>query len=166
MELDQWLAAYQALIVDASGKERNLWSAFIGGLIVESILAIAAIILMVFPPDVISLSFRLGFIAIALLVSLVWLLSLTRLSAEQRHAYTLLRSLEGQFAGGEFLRSLSRLIKGEKVCLSDSTWTCGSWIPTVLRLPVYARIAPSILLDLVAISFGFGWIALLASILI
>jgi len=166
MELDQWLSVYQALIVDASGKERNLWSTFIGGLIVESILSIASIVLRVFPSDVIGVSFRLGFIAIALLITLVWLLSLTRLSAEREHAYSLLRSVESQFAGSEFLRSLSRFIKGEKICLPDSTWTCGSWIPSVLQLPFYARISPSFLIGLVAIAFTLGWIAILISILV
>jgi len=166
MELDQWLAAYQALIVDASGKERNLWNAFIGGMIVESLLAIAAIILSVFPYDVISLPFRLGFISMALLVSLAWFLALSRLSGERRHAYALLSSLEGQFAGGEFLRSLQRFTKGEKVCLPDSNWTCGSWTPSVLRLPVYARISPAFLIGLVATGFISGWVALLVSILI
>ena len=166
MELDQWLAVYQALVVDASGKERTLWSTFIGGLIVESILSIGALVLLIFPSDVIGVPFRLGFIAIAILVALVWLLSLTRLSAERRHTYGLLRSIEGRFAGGEFLRSLSRFTKGEKICLPDSAWTCGSWIPSVLRLPFYARIAPPFLFDLVAIAFTLGWIAILASTLV
>jgi len=165
MELDQWLAIYQALVVDASGKERNLWSTFIGGLIVESILSIASIVLRVFPSDVIGVSFRLGFIAIALLVTIVWFLSLARLAAERRHAYSLLRSVENQFAGGEFLRSFYRFTKGEKICLPDSNWTCGSWIPSVLRLPVYARFSPTFLIYLVAISFALGWIAVLVSIL-
>lgn len=166
MELEQWLTIYQGLIFDASGKERNLWSAFIGGLIVESILSIALIVLQAFPSEVIAEPFRLGFISIALLLTLVWSLSLTRLSAERRHAYALLRSLEQQFAGGEFLRSLYRFTNGEKICLPDSNWTCGSWIPSVLRIPIYARISPSFLIDLVAIAFTLGWIAALVSILV
>ncbi|RLE36549.1 hypothetical protein DRJ24_00205 [Candidatus Acetothermia bacterium] len=161
MELDQWIALYRALIVEGSGKERNLWSVFISGLIVESILSIAAIVIRAFPSDVIAVPFRLGFISIALLVTLIWLLSLGRISAETRHIYSLLRSVEGRFAGGEFLRSLYRFTKGEKVCLPDSAWTCDSWIPSVLRLPVCARISPSLLIDLAATAFFLGWIGLL-----
>jgi len=166
MELDQWIEIYRALTVDASGREHNLWSAFIGGLIAESILAVAFIILAAFPPDLIAVSFRLGFISIALLVSLSWLISLIRLVGEKRHMEGLLRSIEGNFAGGEFIRSLYRLGKGAKVCLPDSNWTCNSWIPSVLRLPVYARISPIFLIDLVATAFTLGWIAVLVSLFV
>jgi len=164
MELDQWLMVYLAIAQGVAAKERSGWSLFGGVLIAESVLAIGAVFLLSTEPVPRGgplLFVQVGLVVIGLLSSLAWLASQVRVQAEASHLSALLRGIESQFAGGEFLRSLERLAKGERVCSSASQWTCGEWLPSVSRLPFAARLSPRFLAALVSFSFLCGWIALL-----
>ena len=165
MELDQWLVVYQALARSAATKEQSSWSLLVGGLIAQSILAIAAIFLVFIEPmPLAGLRFFLviGLVAVGLLSSSAWLVMQKRLRAEATHLSSLARGIESQFAGGEFFRSLYRFSKGEQVCAPASDWTCDEWLPSVSRLPMLARLAPGSLVGLTTLPFVLGWIALLA----
>jgi hypothetical protein len=164
MELDQWLAVYQAISVAASSKERSLWSIFSGGLIAECVFVLVLIFLAPAPLDTISSKLEIATTVVGLLLSLMWLLLLVRMSCEAQYMERLLRNVESQFAGGEFHRSLHRLSRGEQVCVAASTWTCGEWYPAVSRLPFAARVSARVVGGLLALVFLIGWIAVLVEI--
>lgn len=164
MELDQWLMVYLAIAQTASARERSAWALFVGGLIAQSILAMAVVLLVSIesvPRGGPGFHLEIGLIAVGIVSSLAWLAAQARVRAEAAHLGTLVRGIEKDFAGGEFLRSLFRFSSGERVCSPASQWTCGEWLPSVSRLPLIARFAPRLLGGLVATLFLFGWIALL-----
>ena len=164
MELDQWLMVYLALAQTAAAKARGVWSAFLGGLIAQALLAIAAVFLIATEPTPRAgplFYMQIGLLAIGFLTSLAWLGTVARAEAESRHVAGLMRGIEGQFAGGEFLRSLHRLTSGERVCVPGSNWICQEWLPSVARLPLAARLAPRFFSGTVILAFLLGWIALL-----
>lgn len=168
MELDQWLGVYQALVRSAATKEQSGWSLHTGGLTAQSILAIAAIFLVFIEPmPLAGLRFFLviGLVTVGLISSTIWLVMQKRIQAEATHLNSLVRSIESQFAGAEFFRSLCRFSKGEQICVPGSDWTCNEWLPSVSRLPLFARLAPASLAGLVTLSFVLGWIALLVRVL-
>jgi hypothetical protein len=164
MELDQWLMIYLAISQTAAAKERSAWGLFVGGLIAQAILALAVVFLASVesaPPRGILFHFEIGLIGIGVVSSIAWLTARSRVQAEAAHLTTLMRGIEQNFAGGEFLRSLLRFSNGERVCSPASQWTCNEWLPSVSRLPVFARLGPRILAGWVGILVLFGWIALL-----
>jgi hypothetical protein len=66
-------------------------------------------------------------------IGLAWAAAQRRLHGEMIHWERLLRSLESQFAGGEFHRSVQRLDQGEPVCVSGSAWACDEWQNEAVR---------------------------------
>jgi hypothetical protein len=161
MELDQWLHAYGAITRSSASKEQSLWSAFVGFLLAQCILVLAYVLV---EPDLlgtVSDSYRFGTIALGGLVAFVWLLSQSRLRAELLHFERLLRQVEGQFAGGEFYRSLHQLSKGKQICISGANHTCNEWLPEIARLPLLGRLSASALAAFVPLLFVLGWLAVL-----
>jgi len=164
MELDQWLMVYLALAQTAASKARTVWSAFLGGLIAQALLVIAAAFLIATEPTPRTgplFYMQIGILAIGLLASLAWLGSVSRAEAESRHLAGLMRGIESQFAGSEFLRSLHRMTSGERVCVSGSNWVCQEWLPSVTRLPFVARLAPRFFSGSLMLAFLLGWVTLL-----
>lgn len=164
MELDQWLMVYLALTQTAAAKERTAWSSFFGGLIAEAILGIGLVFLVSVEPIPLRgfhLYLEFGLIAVAIVSTIAWLGSTTRIRSEATHLSRLLRGIEGQFAGAEFLRNLHRLSDGERVCVAASNWTCDEWLPSVSRLPLSARLAPRLFTGAVPLFFLLAWIGLL-----
>jgi len=169
MELDQWLAVYQAVTQSASLKEQSRWSFIIGAAVAQAILGVAAVFLVFVEPMPLAglrLHLTVGLIGVGLLVSLGSLLQEKRLRAEATHLEALARGIESQFAGGEFFRSLHRLSGREKVCTPCSNWTCGEWLPGVSRLPILARLLPGSAVGVIAWPLLLGWVALLVRVLI
>jgi hypothetical protein len=169
MELSQWLAIYHAVAQSAATRERNRWTLLAGGLVMQSILAIAASFFVFIEPSpflgarfvlIIALS------SVGLLTGVGWTMMLVRLRAQALHFDALSRGIESQFAGAEFFRSLHRLSAGEKVCTPTSHWSCNEWLPSVSRLPLSARALPEpIAMRLLSWPFILGWIALLVFVL-
>jgi len=164
MELDQWLMVYLAIAQSAATKERCEWALFVGGLIAEAILAIAVVFLVSIesgPPGSLPFFVGIGLIGVGIISSLAWFVTRARVRAEAVHLWSLMRGIEKEFAGAEFLRSLHRFSRGDPVCAPASNWTCGEWLPTVARLPLAARLGPRFLAGTVPAVFLLGWIALL-----
>jgi hypothetical protein len=169
MELDQWLVVYRAMAYCYAAKERSSWAVLVGGLVAQAILVVALVFLVSVEPIPFT-GFRyfveIALAAVGLISCLGWLGAHARVNAEGRHLARLLRSIECQFAGGEFLRSLHRLSAGEKVCVSGSDWTCDEWLPSVSKLPVAARLGAGGFLALIPSIFLAGWIAVLVRVLL
>jgi len=169
MELDQWLMVYLALSQTAAAKERSAWSAFFGGLITEAILGVALVFLISVEPIPLGgfhYYAEIGLIAIGIVGSIAWMTCTSRIRAEAAHLSGLLRGIESQFAGGEFLRSVHRLSHGERVCVNASNWTCDEWLPSVSKLPLAARLVPRFFADAATLFFLLGWIGLLVRALV
>jgi len=166
MDLDQWLYAYGAVTRSCSGREKSLWTASVGFLLAQSLLAFAYAFV---EPNLLggaSTDYRTGFIVLGGLVAVVWGLVQTRLRAELLHFERILRQIEGQFAGGEFHRSLFQLAQGERICVSAAQYTCNEWLPDVARLPLLGRISAIRLMTCVPLLFVLGWLAVLLDTLI
>jgi len=158
MELDQWLMVYLALAQSEAARERSAWAVFVGGLIVQAILLMGVVFLI--STDVEG-RLAIGLIGLGFVSGLAWSAAQARVRAEAAHLGALLRGIEQNFAGGEFLRSLHRFASGERVCTSAAQWTCGEWLPSVCRLSFSARLAPRFLAGFTPALFLLGWIALL-----
>jgi hypothetical protein len=76
---------------------------------------------------------EVGLIALGWVIGLAWAGAQQRLHVELIHWERLLRSLESQFAGGEFHRSVQRLDQGEPICVSGSAWACEEWQNEAVR---------------------------------
>ena len=166
MELEQWLVVYQAVTGTHTAKERSLWIVYAGALVAEVLLLFAFLLAMPEMIGAMGSDVRLGIACLGIVLSGIWMLVSIRLAAETRHVARLLRSMEGQFAGGEFARSLYRLAKGEQVCVSASQFTCNEWLPSVTRYGFGGRLSAPTLACLTTVLFGAGWVALLLSLLI
>jgi len=162
VELEGWLEVYQALTLTASAKERNYWSIFLGFLIASSLLvvALAFLFLAYSLPEERILRTVLG--ALGLCVGLGWWTSQRRAGREITLWSSLLRSLEGEFAGAEFHRSLYKLLQGAQVCVPASDWKCNEWYPLVARFPWPGRIASRFFVELLPVAFSLAWAALIA----
>ncbi len=164
MELEEWLRLYQALNVTASGKERSYWT--ISGIF------LLANCLLAFPFSFIFFSYTGGqgryFITvlagIGVLLSFSWWFSQKRAAYEIAHFVRLLRSIEGQFAGAEFHRSLYRLLAGEEVCIPSTAWKCKEWYPDVARLNRLTRTLPHGLLPVLPFVFVLTWTGLAVAV--
>lgn len=162
MELDEWLQVYQALSTTAEAKERSYWT--IAGIF------LLANCLIIFPLSLFLFSYRITegrlfttvIAAIGIIISLAWSLSQQRVLQELRHFSSLLRSIEGQFAGAEFHRSLDKLIAGEEVCIQSTSWKCKEWHPEVAHLGPATRFLPQVSISILPIVFLLAWGALVA----
>ena len=160
MELDEWMQIYQALSATAGAKERSYWT--IAGIF------LMANCLIIFPLSLFLFSYRIAegrlfttvIAAIGIIISLGWSFNQRRLLLEVNHFSSLLRGIEGQFAGAEFHRSLDRLIAGEEVCVQSTSWKCKEWHPEVTRLGRATRLMPHASIAIIPIVFLLAWVAL------
>jgi len=166
MELDQWIAVYQAVSHTASEHERSLWSMFAGGAIAACLFALIVVSMAAFGRTSVDRDVALGVISFGAVLSLAWCLVQTRFAAEALHWRRLLRDLESQFAGGEFHRSFARLAQGEKICIPAAGWICNEWGAEPVRLSRAARSAGVRVLSIVPCAWFVGTILLLIRVLI
>ncbi len=160
MELEEWLRLYQALSVSLGAKERGYWT--IAGVF------LLANCLLAFPLAFVFFSyageegtyFVTVLAGIGVLLSATWVFNQRRVSFEIAHFTKLLRSIEGQFAGGEFYRSLYKLLFGEEVCVPSTDWKCREWHPDVARIGWVTRTLPRGLLVALPVVFIFAWVAI------
>ncbi|MBN1857667.1 hypothetical protein JW848_00490 [Candidatus Bipolaricaulota bacterium] len=162
MELDQWISVFAAVSRTADNRDRNMWSLFMSGIVAASLLVgVTAYALLSFATTADPLS--LGAASLGLLLSVVWAVSQYRLSTECAHWRRLLRSIESQFAGAEFHRSLHRLLQGEQICVRASGWLCDEWQSEGVQFPAILRTAPNLMMHLVPLAFVAGFVVLLVS---
>lgn len=168
MELDQWLVVYHAIVGSALSKERTAWTIFLGGLIAQAVLLIPLVFLASTGPwtsDELPFAIAAGICVLGAISSLAWILARLRSAGEADHMASLCRGLEGQFAGGEFVRSLHRFSRGEKVCISSTEWTCDEWLPSVSRMSTLPRVLSGFFVRLTPLAFLLGWIGVLVDLL-
>jgi len=166
MELEQWIAVYSAASQSAASRDRSLWSVFAGGLIASSLmLTILAIVLTLTATDF-GRAFGIGISTLGLGVCLVWSLIQYKLLHEYRHWQRLLRSVESQFAGAEFYRSLARLSKGEQLCVPVAARICDEWNSESARFPWLIRIVPQLITLWVPCFFVASFSTVLIGILV
>jgi len=108
--------------------------------------------------------FAIGIAALGLAVCLVWSLIQYKLLHECQHWQRLLRSVESQFAGAEFYRSLDRLSKGEKLCVPLASRICDEWNSEAAKFPWIVRMVPQLTTLWVPAFFIAGFIAFLIGI--
>ncbi len=169
MELQEWLAVYQAASVTAANKERTYWS--VGGtcLIASVFLLILGVILGIavlaeaysgYAPTAGLRCATTGLAALGILISAYWLAIRHRLSREVAHWHGLLRQLEGEFAGAEFHRSALRLLMGQPVRAPTITPHFNEWYPEITRLGWFSRKLACLTATLVPTAFLVAWIVL------
>lgn len=163
MELGEWLAIYQAASLTATSKERTYWTITALFLLANSLLALPAGLVAASYPDDPSQWLATGLGALGCVTCLVWLACQGLAARESLHWESLLRSIEGQFAGGEFHRSAYKLLRGQEVCIPTTAWKCGDWYPEVERLRLARRGLPHVAGRLLALAFLAGWAVLVAA---
>ena len=164
MELEQWIAVYSAASQSAASRDRSLWSVFAGGLIASSLLLTILAIVVTLTATNFGRVFGIGIAALGLAVCLVWTLIQYKLLHECLHWQRLLRSVESQFAGAEFYRSLDRLSKGEELCVPVASRICNEWNSEAAKFPWLIRIVPQLMTLWVPAFFIAGFIAFLIGI--
>lgn len=164
MELDQWIAVYQAAVHSADGRQRSFWIVFGGGILTAALFVVALGNLEAFALSGVSHGIRQGAAALGLVVGFSWLGAQWRLRREVEHWERLLRSLESQFAGVELHRSLDRIGQGERVCVPDATWVCGEWRAESAYWSPLTRTAVRWCAMLAPVSFLLALISLLIAI--
>jgi hypothetical protein len=158
MELEEWLKIYQAITLTAAGKERNYWTTVGLFLLTNCLLIIPLGFLFITYTPFKGKLMATAIGTIGFLISFVWLISNRRTAREVTHWGSLLRSIEAQFAGGEFHRSDYKLFHGKEVCVSEATSKCEDWYPDVVSLSWFSRLAPQSLIGFIPIAFLLGWI--------
>ena len=163
VELEGWLEVYQALSLAADAKERSYWTAFLGFLLASSLLALAmAFLFLAYSlPEKQALRTVLG--ALGLCVGIGWWTSQRQLAREVAVWSSLLRGLEGEFAGAEFHRLLFKLQQGTQACIPGSDWKCGDWHPTVAQFPRLCQVGARFTLELLPLVFSLAWAASIAA---
>ncbi|MFC2079329.1 hypothetical protein ACFLSZ_05055 [Candidatus Bipolaricaulota bacterium] len=162
MELEQWIHLFGAVSSTTTAREKSKWMMFSSGLIACTVIVLIAIWALVSGfkgPASIGISV-LGF-----LVALAWGVIQQRLQVESAHWNRLLRSIESQFAGTEFHRSIHRLLLGEQVCIPNSAWICGAWNPDATRFPVLTRYLSDRITQWVPVLYAVSFVALLVGTL-
>ncbi len=160
VELDQWLMVYQAVTTTACAKERNYW--------MSTGIFLVANFLLLLPLAYFALSynalggrwFKTALGALGFLICFFWLVTQRWSAREISHWESLLRGIEGQFAGSEFHRGNYKLLHGEQICVPASSWKCNEWYPEVQRISWCGRIGPRVLIVLLSVVFLLGWVAL------
>lgn len=164
MELEQWLMVYQAITISTAGKERNYW------MVTGIFLAANFLLLLPLAFFVYSYAtwgekwFKTALGAIGFLICFFWLASHHWAVREVSYWESLLRGIEGHFAGGEFHRSLYKLHQGEQVFIPACSWKGNEWYPEVERLSWLGRIDLRTLIGFLPIIFLLAWIALVVSV--
>lgn len=163
MELEGWLEVYQALAITAGTKERSYWTAFLGFLLGSSLLALAMAFLFLAYSLTERQALKTVVGALGLCVGLGWWTTQRRLAREAAVWSSLLRSLEGEFAGAEFYRLLFKLQQGTQACIPSSDWKCGDWHPTVASFPLFCQAVSRFSLELLPLVFSTAWAASIAA---
>ena len=161
MELDQWIAIYGAISQSAASHSRSRWVSFTGGLLAASLLVVFLAYLAQLGVGAVERSFGIGASALGLLIGLAWWVNQGRLYTECGHWERLLRSLEEQFAGAEFHRSLHRILQGEETCVPAAKWVCGEWHSEPACVPRGLRVLPRVLETSIPAVFVLAFAALL-----
>ncbi|MEA3239897.1 MAG: hypothetical protein U9Q94_09010 [Candidatus Bipolaricaulota bacterium] len=160
MELEEWLRLYQALSATAGVKEHGYWT-ITGIFLLANCLLILPLSLFLFSYTVWEGRFFITVLAgIGVLICLGWSLSQRRVLQEIEHVSGLLRNIEGQFAGGDFHRSLYKLLAGEEVCIPSTSWKCEEWHPEVARMGTLTRLLPRASISILPVVFLLAWSAL------
>jgi len=162
MELEQWIHLFGAISNTTAAREKSKWMMFSSGLVACTGMVLIVIWALAgeFSPESIGVSV-LGF-----LVALAWGVIQQRLQAESAHWNRLLRSIESQFAGTEYHRSIHRLLLGEQVCIPSSAWICGAWNPDATRFPLLTRYLSGKITQWVPTLYAISFAALLVGVLI
>lgn len=160
MELEQWLLVYQAITTTASAKERNYWMSTGVFLIANFLLLLLLAFFARTYVTSLERCFGTALGAIGILVSIFWLVTQRWTAREISLWESFLRGIEGQFAGSEFHRSIHKLVRGEQVCVPDTSWKCNQWYPDVWRLSRGGRLSPQVLIAFLSVIFLLGWVAL------
>ncbi len=160
MELEEWLRIYQAVTTAAAGKAREYWAIVVGFLVADC--------LLVFPLAFVFFSYTAGagryfvtvLAGIGALISILWTFAQSRAAHELIYFETLLRGIEGQFAGAELYRGLARLRAGEEIVTVAGAWRGKEWQTDTARFKRGARAPIHLFLTLLALICGGAWIAL------
>ncbi len=163
MELEAWLAIYQAVNHTATAKERARWAILALFLLGNSLLALPAALLSASFPNDQAEAVATGVAILGAAVSLAWLSCQILAGWETLHWERLLRSIEHQFAGAEFHRSAYRLLRGDETCIPATAWKCGDWYPEVERLGWARRSLPRAALWFLPLAFLAAWVILIVT---
>lgn len=158
MELEQWIQLFGAISNTTTTHEKSKWMVFSGGLVASAILALCAIGILMRGPDK---AFGIGVAIFGSVVALAWAVVQQRLHVECDHWGRLLRSIESQFVGTEFHRSIHRLFLGEQVCVPDASWICGKWSPEAARFSAVTRRLSRAIICWIPVLFSLSFIALI-----
>lgn len=163
VELEAWLEVYQAITLTASAKERAYWTQFFGFLISSALLVVAGAFFHLGFSLPGRRALQTGLATLGLCLSLGWWTGLRAAGRELALWASLLRGLEGEFAGAEFHRSAFKLLQGRQVCVPASDWKCEEWHPLVTRIPWPWRNLGRLLLGVIPLAFFMAWAAFLAA---
>jgi len=161
MELEQWIHLFSAISNTTTAREKSKWMVFSSGIIACAVLVLIVIWALVRGLDRPA---GVGAAALGLLLALAWGVIQQRLHVECEHWNRLLRSIESQFAGTEFHRSIHRLLLGEQVCIPTSAWVCGVWNPEATRFPILTRHVSGRITQWVPVLFALSFVALLIGV--
>jgi len=164
MELQELLQIYQAATLAAVSKERSVWTISGIFLITNAVLVFGALSLFIatnsWEREV--LGSVLG--GLGILISLSWAFARRRESVEQRHWEGLLRSVEGEFAGAEFQRSLHRQAREGRACIAGASWRCSEWAAMEARISRPARGLATFLVGFLPWAFALAWVATIVGV--
>jgi len=163
MELEQWIQLFGAISNTTTTREKSRWMVFSGGLVSCVGLVLCAIGMLVRGADQ---PIGIGIAVLGFLVALAWAIAQQRLYVECDHWNRLLRSIESQFAGAEFHRSIHRLLLGEQVCVPDASLICGEWNPEAARFSAVIRYLSRWVTQWVPILFAVSFAALILAVAI
>lgn len=163
MELEQWIQLFSAISSTTTTREKSKWMVFSGGLVGCAILILGAIGMLVRGS---GQSIGMGVAVLGFLLALAWAIVQQRLHVECDHWNRLLRSIESQFAGTEFHRSIHRLLLGEQVCVPAASWICGEWNPEAARFSAVTRHLSRRITQWVPILFALSFVALILAVAI
>ncbi len=163
MELEEWLVVYQALTWSAGGKERSYWT-IAGAFLLANCVLIFPLSLFLFSYTMWEGRYFATVLAgLGVLICLSWAASQQRAASEASHLASLLRSIEGQFAGSEFHRSLHKVYAGEEVCIPSTSWRCREWQPEAMHFGFLTRHASRVFIGIIPFVFLIAWVALAVS---
>jgi hypothetical protein len=163
LELQEWVALYQAVALTRAEKERSFWTIVTLFLVANVLLALPTGFLALSLPTLSVHVLQTGISAFGCALCLAWLLCLAYAAKDVARWESLLRSIEGQFAGAEFFRSAEKVLRGEQVCIPATSWKCGEWYPEVDRIRCLRRGAPAVVAVGLAFSSLAGWVVLLVA---
>ena len=163
MELEQWIQLFHAVSSTTASREKGKWLLFASSFVTCTGLLFIGVSLFV---QTLSKPASIGIAALGLAIAIAWSIIQQRLSAECAHWNRILRSIESQFAGTEFHRSIHRLSLGEQVCVPTSAWVCDEWRAEAARFPLLSRKVPDRLLLSVPFLYGLAFLSLLIGIVL